>query len=76
MDITKLLNYQEVNKELYELNRNLNQSPEAKAVSQYKKFYDEAKESLIKLYRVAGELIMTFEESIKKLKAMKSRQTK
>lgn len=67
MKISKLLEYQEVDKEFQKLNRNLMKSDEAKAVSASKKKVAEAKDELIRLDRMSGEIIASFEKNMEKL---------
>lgn len=60
MNIKKFLEYQEVDKELQKFNKSLNYSQEAKAVQISKQQVQEAKDSLIKLDRLASELFVNF----------------
>lgn len=69
MKIKKLLEYQEVDKEFHNLNRDLNSSNEAKAVYISKNQVGEAKDALIKLDRMAGELIANFDKNLSSLKS-------
>lgn len=64
MKILKLLEYQEADKQYRTLNKNLTHSKNAKAVSSAKKHAAEAKDSLIKLDRMAGDLINSFDKKI------------
>ena len=64
MKLECILEYQEIDKQLKQLNRNLNYSAEAKAYAQARQMVTDAKEALIKLDRMAGELIANFDKNV------------